>query len=132
MIFLLVLLDVLVGNYTIYTSYFFLVYLYNKSYKYYLLTGLILDLIIFHNTLYNTIILSIMYLLNRVFKDLNKKNFYNYLFILTFDYLIYIILSNVINYSTIPHILTNIGLHLIINLIFYILSFRVIKFAKTS
>ena len=48
MILLLILLDILINNYTKYSSYFFLIYLYNKPYKYYLLTGIILDFIIFN------------------------------------------------------------------------------------
>ena len=128
MIYLLILLDVLVANYTPYTSYFFLIYLYNKSYKDYLLTGLILDLVILNRPFYNTIILSIMYIFNRVFKDLNKKNFYNYLFITLFNYIIFIILSNLSALNTI--ILINIGLSLAINLIFYALVYRTLKIYK--
>ena len=80
MIYLLVILDILLNNYSNFNTYFFIIYLYNKKYKYYLLTGLILDLIIFNN-FYNTIILSIIYLFNKVFKDLNKNKIYNYIYI---------------------------------------------------
>ncbi len=130
MIYLLIILDVLINNFTEFTSYFFIIYLYNKSYKYYLLTGLILDLIIFKVAFYNTFILSIMYLFNKVFKELNKHNFYNFIFICTFNYLTFIILSSLINFKSIPVILTNIGLNLFINLLFYVLAFRTFKFAK--
>lgn len=130
MIFLLILLDVLINNYTKYTSYFFIVYLYNKPYKFYLLTALILDFIIFNTLFYNTIILTIMYFFNKIFKDLNKNNFYNFIFISIFNYIIFIILTSLINFQSISAILTNIGMHLIINLLFYILSFRVVKINK--
>ena len=76
MIYVLLLLDILINNYTIYTSFFFIIYLYNKSYKYYLFTGLVLDLLIFNTYFYNIIILSIIFLLNKLLKDLNKDNIY--------------------------------------------------------
>ena len=63
MIYILLIIDILISNYTNYTSYFFILYLYNKPYKYYLLTALILDLIIFKN-IYNIFILTFMYFLN--------------------------------------------------------------------
>lgn len=130
MIFLLILLDILINNLTSYTSYFFIVYLYNKAYKYYLLTGLILDLLIFSSLPLNTIILSIMFLANKIFTNLNKNNFYNFIFFSTYNYILYIILTNLSVFNTIPFILTEIGYHLFINIIFYILVFRVIKLAK--
>ena len=123
MIYLLIIIDILVNNFTKYTSLFFIIYLYNKKYKDYLLVGLILDLLIFH-TFYNTLILSILFLLNKIFKELNKDNFYNYIFICIFNYLIYIILSNILLKTKITIMLTKIGKNLLINLIFYILSFH--------
>ena len=126
MIYLFILIDILVNNYSKYVSFFFITYLYNKSYKYYLLTGLILDLIIF-KSIYNTIILSIIYLLNKVFKDLNKNNFYNYIFINLFNYMIYIIVSNVVMFNNVDTLLLSIGSNLIINIIFYILSFNLYR-----
>lgn len=123
MIYLLVILDILLNNYSNFNTYFFIIYLYNKNYKYYLLTGLILDLIIF-NSFYNTIILSIIYLFNKVFKDLNKNNIYNYIFINSFNYLMYIILTNVFVLNSIKEILLSIGYNLFINAFFYILSYN--------
>jgi len=67
MIYLMITLDVIINNYTKYTSFFFIIYLYNKSYKYFLLTGLILDLIIFNTFFINTLILSIMFMFNKIF-----------------------------------------------------------------
>ena len=127
MIYFLILLDVIINNFTNFTSYFFLIYLYKKDYKAYLLTGLILDLVIFSYFPLNTIILSIMYFLNCLFKNLNQKNFYNFVFITLFNYIIYIIISNILLFTDIKTILTMIGYHLVFNLIFYVLAFRVIK-----
>lgn len=124
MIYLLLLLDILINNYTSYTSYFFIIYLYNKPFKYYLLTGLILDLIIFKSLFINTLILSLIYLLNKVFKDLNKSNIYNYIFINIFNYIAFIILSNIMYFTNIDNILILLGSNLLINIIFYILSYR--------
>ena len=101
MIYLLILLDIIINNFTAYTSYFFIIYLYKKEYRYYLLTG--------------------------VFKELNKNNFYNFIFVTVFNYLLYIILTNLIMINNVPNILINIGMNLFINLVFYILSFRVVK-----
>ncbi|MBE6156731.1 MAG: hypothetical protein E7161_03185 [Firmicutes bacterium] len=127
MIFLLLLLDVLVNNFTSYSSYFFIVYLYNKSYKYYLLTGLTLDFIIFNNLFLNTILLSIIYLVNKIFKDLNKNNFYNYIFIIIFNYLLFIILSNILMRNSISNTLILLGSNLVINIMFYVLCYRTCK-----
>ena len=51
-----ILLDILINNFTKYISFFFIVYLYNKTYKYYLYIALILDFIIFDTFFYNTFI----------------------------------------------------------------------------
>ncbi len=130
MIYLLLLLDILINNYTIYTSYFFIIYLYNKTYKYYLLTGLILDLIIFKTYYIHIIILSIMYFCNQIFKDLNKNNLLNFIFFTIYNYIIFIILTNLFNLNNIEYILILIGSNLFINIIFYILSFSLVKTRK--
>ena len=121
MIYILILLDIIITNYTKYHTFFFILYLYNKSYKYYLITGLILDLIIF-NSIFNTIILSILYIINKSFKNLNYQNILVYLFINLFNYIFYIVLSNLIYQNNIGNILYTIGFNLIINMIFYILG----------
>jgi len=124
MIYLLILLDILINNFTISTSYFFIIFLYNKPYKYFLLTGLILDFIIFNTTFLNTIILSTIYLINNIFRFLNKNNFYNYVFINIFNYLLFIILSNIIMFNNIENILIIIGNNIVINLLFFGLSYK--------
>ena len=129
MIFLLAFLDILINNYTRYTSFFFIIYLYNKSYKYYLITALILDFIIFDTYFYNLIILSTIYLFSKIFISLNKNNFFNYVFINIFNFIIYIIISNLFMYNSIENILISIGNYLIINILFYILSYRLYSIA---
>ena len=126
MIFILFCLDIFINNFTIYTSFFFIIYLYNKTYRYYLYVGLILDLIILDTYFINVIILSIVYLMNILLKDLNKYNFYNFLFITIYDYLIYIIASNLIELNNLNYVFLSIGSNLIINLVFYILSYKLI------
>ncbi len=126
MIYILILIDILINNYTKYTSFFFLIYLYNKPYKYYLLTGLILDLLIF-NTYYNTIILTIMYFLNKLYSNFNLKNIYIYLFISLYNYTLYILLSNLFTLNSVSSIFLSIGNNLIFNFIFYYLSYRIYK-----
>ena len=123
----LLLLDILINNYTPYTSFFFILFLYNKTYKYYLITGLFLDLVIFNTLFYNLIILDTMYFSNKIMRELNKNNFGVFLFINTFNYLLFIILSNLLTFNNIPYILVSIGSNLVINLTFYILSFRLLK-----
>ena len=125
MIYLLILIDILINNYTKYTTYFFIVGLYNKSFKYFLITGLILDLVIYNSFFINTIILIIIFILNKIFKGLNKRNIANYIFINLFNYILFIILSNIIIINTPTNILINIGENLFINLTFYLLSFRI-------
>lgn len=124
MIYLLLFLDILINNFTNYTSYFFIIYLYNKPYKYFLLTGLILDFIILESLFLNTILLSIIYIINKVFQDLNKSNLYNYIFINVFNFLLFIILSNLLFSSNLSRILIILGHNFLINLIFYCLTYR--------
>lgn len=127
MIYLLLILDILINNYTKYTSYFFIVFLYNKSFKYYLLTGLILDFIIFNSFFLNTIILVLMYFANKIFKELNKNNIYNFIFINIFNYILFIMLSNIFLFNNYYDIFVTIGKNMILNLIFYLLNFKLEK-----
>ncbi len=124
MIYLLILLDIILNNYSNFNTYFFILYLYNKSYKYYLITGLILDLIIFKG-IYNTLILSIIFILNKLFNNLNKKNIYNYLYINLFNYIIFILISNLLLSNNIKNILFTIGYNLVVNLLFYGLFYSI-------
>lgn len=66
-------------------------------------------------------------MLNKLLKELNKNNFYNYIFICMYDYLLYIIMSNLIVFNNLDYIFISIGSNLIINIIFYILSYRIVS-----
>lgn len=127
MIFLLFILDIIINNFTKYTTFFFIIYLYKKSYKYYFYAGLFLDFIIFDTYFHNIFILSVIYLMNKLLKDLNKNNFYNYVFINIYNYLLYIILSNLIVFNSISNTFISIGTNILINTIFYILSYRLVE-----
>ena len=80
-------LDIFIYNYTKYKSYFFLVSLYNKNIFYYIGMGLILDFIVFNTFLLNSIILLIIYFINKFFSRYNIKNIYIYLLNLLVDYI---------------------------------------------
>lgn len=124
MIFLWIILDVLLNNFTSFTSFFFIVTLYNKPYKYFLFVGLMFDFILFNTYFYNIIIFTIIYFMNYLLKDLNKNNFYNFVFVNIYNYILYIILSNIL-FNNINNLLLTIGNNLLINLLFYVLSYRI-------
>lgn len=119
------LLDILVYNYTSYNSYFFLVYLYNKKYLQHLAIGLLLDFIIFDIYFINTSIISIIYLVNLFFQRYNMKNKYIYILVLLIDYIIFITLSNLLVLTNYNMIFYNIGINLLINIAFYLLSYKI-------
>lgn len=121
-------LDIFIYNYTKYKSYFFLVSLYNKNIIYYIGMGLILDFIVFNTFLLNSIILLIIYFINKFFSRYNIKNIYIYLLNLLVDYIVYISLTNLVLHNTLNIILVNIGKSLILNLLFYFLCFKLKKY----
>ncbi len=125
MIYILIIIDILINSYSRYSSFFFIVYLYNKKYKYFLLTGLILDFLIFKVYFINTLILTIIYIFNKLFRALNKKNIYNYILINIFNYIVFIILSNINNNSFNTLIL--LGSNILFNIFMYLLYFPLIK-----
>lgn len=124
MIYLYLLLDILVYNFTIYNSYFFLVGLINKKYIYYLSTGLIIDFILLNTFFINTIVLTFIYIVNKFFKRFNIKSFTIYIINLMVDYILYITLTFLITNNNFNIILITIGLNLFVNTIFYILSYK--------
>ncbi len=127
MIYPLIFLDILINNYSPYTSFFFLTFLYQKSYKYYLLTALILDFIVFNTYYYNLIILTIMYFLNKIFTFLNLDNILSYLFFFLFNYNAYIILSNLMALTSIRSLFVSLGSNLLINMFFYLLCYNILS-----
>ena len=127
MIYPLIFLDILINNYSPYTSFFFLTFLYQKSYKYYLLTALILDFIVFNTYYYNLILLTIMYFLNKIFTFLNLDNILSYLFFFLFNYNAYIILSNLMALTSIRSLFVSLGSNLLINMFFYLLCYNILS-----
>lgn len=121
-------LDIFIYNYTKYKSYFFLVSLYNKNIIYYIGMGLILDFIVFNTFLLNSIILLIIYFINKFFSRYNIKNIYIYLLNLLVDYIVYISITNLVLNNALNIILVNIGKSLILNLLFYFLCFKLKKY----
>lgn len=121
-------LDIFIYNYTKYKSYFFLVSLYNKNIIYYIGMGLILDFIVFNTFLLNSIILLIIYFINKFFSRYNIKNIYIYLLNLLVDYIVYISITNLVLNNALNVILVNIGKSLILNLLFYLLCFKLKKY----
>ena len=121
-------LDIFIYNYTKYKSYFFLVSLYNKNIIYYIGMGLILDFIVFNTFLLNSIILLIIYFINKFFSRYNIKNIYIYLINLLVDYIVYISITNLLVNNALNVILVNIGKSLILNLLFYLLCFKLKKY----
>ena len=120
-----ILLDVIMGNYSIFNTYFFIPFLYRKSYKHYLLVGLILDLIIFRCIFYNTIILTILYLLNIFFRNLKKNNVINYVIVSIINYILFIMISNIIFNNNFINIFNIIIYNFLINLFFIFLSYKI-------
>lgn len=121
-------LDIFIYNYTKYKSYFFLVSLYNKNIIYYIGMGLILDFIVFNTFLLNSVIILIIYFINKFFSRYNIKNIYIYLLNLLVDYIVYISITNLVLNNALNVILVNIGKSLILNLLFYFLCFKLKKY----
>ena len=124
MIYLSIILDILTFNYTSLKSFFFIRYLYNKSIIYYICSGIFLDIIIFHSFFINTIILIIIYFINKLFKYFNKSNYIIYLIINLFNIILFIILTNLCNLNSIKYTLILIGNSLIINILFLSISYK--------
>ncbi len=124
MIYLGIILDILTFNYTSLKSFFFIRYLYNKSIIYYICSGVFLDIIIFQSYFINTIILIIIYFINKLFKYFNKSNYIIYLIINLFNIILFIILTNLCNLNSIKYTLILIGNSLIINILFLSISYK--------
>ena len=130
MIFLLLFLDILVGCFGKYFTYFVIVYVYNKPFKYYLLVGLLLDFVLFSTYYIYIIIFSLIYLVNKLFSKFNKTNFLIYIFNVLVDLLFFVIISNILfknDFYRIFYIMKN---GLVINIIFYIIYY--ISFVNKS
>lgn len=124
MIFLL--LDILIYNLTRYNSYFFLIslLLYKGSdFIKIIFIGLVLDLIILNVPFINTLIISLLFLINKKIFKLKKRTLTDYLLLLNFNYVFYNVALSIL-YS---FILSSFSLSYIINILFYILSYNLVK-----
>lgn len=127
MILLLLILDILLYNYTKYNSFFFLIALNlikPKDYLKVIIVGLFLDLIILNQPFINTICLLIVFILNQKIFPIKNKTLFNFLVSSVFNFLTYILFISVYNqifnfYSFI--------ISLLIYLIFIILSYNYLK-----
>lgn len=127
MAYILLLLDILIYNLTTYNTYFFLIsiLLFNKKeFNKIILIGLIIDLIITNKPFLNTIILFIIFIINKKYLKLYKHKLKDYVLLNIFNFTIYYaslsIITGSFNYNV---FLTDI----IINYIFYALSYNLFK-----
>jgi len=127
MIWLLLILDILIYNFTSYSSYFFIISicLCDKKDLYKLiLIGLFLDLIVFDKLFINTLIIWIIFLINKKFFKLKEKTLISFLLINNFNFLLYNIF---LAFLTVNFDVLNFFESLMINIIFYLLSYNLLK-----
>jgi len=127
MAYILLLLDILIYNLTSYNTYFFLIsiLLFNKKeFNKIIIIGLIIDLIITNKPFLNTIILSIIFIINKKYLKLYKRKLKDYVLLNIFNFMIYYAsLSIITGCFNIYTFLINI----IINYTFYVLSYNSLK-----
>jgi len=127
MAYILLLLDILIYNLTSYNTYFFLIsiLLFNKKeFNKMIIIGLIIDLIITNKPFLNTIILSIIFIINKKYLKLYKRKLKDYVLLNIFNFMIYYAsLSIITGCFNIYTFLINI----IINYTFYVLSYNSLK-----
>lgn len=126
---LFLLLDILL-SYTSLTPTFFIlinIVLYTKKDIFsFLLIPLILDLLIVNTYFLNTILFTALFLLIKHLK-ITKLKFSHYLLLITIIYIIYILTLGLISGYSIFYLLEFIMKNYFINLIFYALSYKLIK-----
>ena len=115
-----VVLDILIYNLTIYSSFFFLINLNRKSLSYNLALGLFIDFVLLKTYFLNTILILIFYLIRHYFLKINYGKFINYFFFNLGIVLIYILMTTgLFSYFNLKNIL----LSLLINSIFISISY---------
>lgn len=127
MILFLILLDILVYNYTSYKSFFFLISLNlikPNDYLKVILIGFFLDFILLNQSFINTICLLLLFVLNKKIFPLKSKSFWNYLLSNLLNYLTFILILSIYNKS---FNLYSFIISLIINVIFIIISYNYLK-----
>ena len=119
-------LDILVSNYTKYTTYFFLLNLSSKSLFYNLIIAFILDFFILKTYCLNLILILIFYLINSYVFRQSYPNFWCYFLV----NLLFIIVYNLVTMGLFnSFILANFNQVLVLNSFLIIISY--IKFAKS-
>ena len=114
-----VLLDVLLGNYSGYTSFFFLNNLNNKSFIYNIAVALFLDFIVLKTYYVNIILISLFYVIRKYIFKIN--NYYQYIFVnLFFTIIYYLITSGIFSYLNLMKLVIIILIHFIFYSICYI------------
>lgn len=120
-------LDVLIYNYTSYNSFFFLLSLLtidDKEYIKVIILGLLLDLIIFNLPYINTTILLLLFIINKKIIKIKDRSLKTFLYLILFDYFVYIFFLIMLNRNL---NFTNFIISIIINIIFYVLSYNNLK-----
>ena len=124
---ILLVLDILIYNFTSYNSFFFLIslnFFTNKDYLKVILLGLTIDLILLNTPFINTIILFLLFLINKKFIKLHNRSLIDYLYINLLNLGIYNLILIIINQNL---NLMNFLISLIINILFYLLSYNLVK-----
>ncbi len=113
------LLDILIYNYTIYNTYFFLMSIIHRSYLTVLFIGFILDFVILHTYFFNILYLTIAYLITKFI--LKRRNIIIYYLYMLTVVLGYFFLSNILFNTLSFH---NLGQIIILNSIFILISYK--------
>ena len=112
------LLDILIYSFTPYMSYFFLLNVNSKSYIYNLSVALIVDFLILQTYFYNTIFITLFFILRRKIIKLNYHNFNIYflgsMFIILTYYLVSFLIFGCIGWQVLNVIIIN-GIFILIS-----------------
>lgn len=112
------LFDILIYSFTPYMSYFFLLNINSKSYIYNLSVALIVDFLILQTYFYNTIFITLFFILRRKIIKLNYHNFNIYflgsMFIILAYYLVSFLIFGCIGWQVLNVIIVN-GIFILIS-----------------
>lgn len=128
----LILLDILIFNFTSYSTYFFLllpIFYKKQEYIIIIFAGLFIDVILLNIPFLNTIILLILFFLNKKIIKLKKKTLMNFLLVANFNFAIYhLIMSFFYNFNII-----NFAESFFLNFMFCLLSYNLLgKYIKLA
>ena len=129
--FILAIMDILIYNFTPYKSFLFLLslcFLNKKDYLTVIALGIFIDLVITNTLFINTIILSVLFYINKYLFKIKRKKVIPFLLINLFNYGIYSLTTYLIyNHFNLKFISINLINNLIINLIFWLFSYNLMK-----